>query len=181
MSSGVFNFAAHQAEIQSLLKGKFRQYQAIGIALDTAGIVKTTGGDQGWMETEGNGLLVLSSYANKDRTILTSFPGVPIYVQFNHPDNEFLPIGIPDSTQTTVQPWPSAYALTIGRMKFLVPASSVNANKVIYLLVVKGLSTSGAAALSAAAAIGTYTGPVQQAAPTAPNPWQSGTGMKGGG
>lgn len=173
--SGVFDSVAHQQEIQLLIKGRLKQFEVVAVPLDTAGIVKNTGGDQGQMEVEGSGLVVLSSYVNKDRTVFSSFVGTPVYVRFNHPEAPFVPIGIPDSTQATVQPWPSSYGLTIGRVWFFVPTTSVNANKVIYLAVVKGVTISGAAGLSAAGQASTYSSPAQNSAQ--PNPW--GSGLKG--
>lgn len=167
--NGVFNHMAHAAELEQLFSGRFKQFQIIPVPLDNQGIVKIGGGDQGSFEIDGTGVLVLGSYVTRDLNVLSSKVGVPIYLRFNHTDNPFLPIGLPDSTQTTVQPFPSSMALTIGKLWAFVPAASINAGQVIYLLLVKGVSISGAASLSAAAGIATYSTPTQA------NPWAPAT------
>lgn len=173
--TGVFNHQAHAEEISLLLSGHYKQFTIIPVPLDNSGIVKIGGTDQGCYDAEACGVMALSSFVTKDRTIVTSQIGAPIYVCFNHPENPFLPIGIAATGGANAQ-YPCSYSLTIGKMWFYVPAASVSTGSIVYLLLVKGVSIESSGG-QLAGVVSTYVPPsVGSGSPylNPSNPWTQG-------
>ncbi|HEY1939479.1 MAG TPA: hypothetical protein VGJ33_16235 [Candidatus Angelobacter sp.] len=133
---GVFNGPQHQEEVEMLLRGEIKQFQVLPIALDTVGLYTTGANAQGAFELEGNTLVCLNQWLDKEYNSLVSLTGnlANVFVRFNHVDAPWMPIGNPTSAVSRVT---CSYTLTIGRFWLYVAVPSAG-NK-IFLMLTRGV------------------------------------------
>jgi len=120
---GVFNADAHQEEVQMLMRGDIKQFHLLKIPLDNVGLVKAVGNDQGMVEVEGNSVVVLPYWLDKEFNLQTSqiSANPQLYLKFNHPDAPWLPIAIPSGASALS---PCSYTLTFGRFWIYNPTAA---------------------------------------------------------
>lgn len=142
-----------------LMRGEIKQFQMLPIPLDNAGLVKAGGNQQGMYEMEGNSLIAMTIFLDKEFNQLVSVAGAQanLYVRFNHVDAPWLPIGIPLSATSRV---PTSYTLTIGR--FWLYNVNPAAGQFIYLMLTRGVCMYSSGNLGPAI-LGAYQTPTWQA------------------
>jgi hypothetical protein len=136
---GVFSHRLHEAEIEQLRRGDFRQVQLVTIDLSAAGFPQT-GGARGLFEVECNGILLLARVLDVDgiNELVSSVAATSrIYIRINHPQAPWLPFSLIAGSLDL-----SSIAGTIFRFWIRIPQATAAAK--LYIAILKGLSAGSA-------------------------------------
>jgi hypothetical protein len=136
---GVFSHRLHEAELEQIRRGDFRQVQLLTIDLSAAGFPQN-GGARGLFEVECNGLLLLARTMDVDglTELVSSVAATSrIYVRINHPQAPWLPFSLIAGSLDL-----SSVAGTIFRFWIRIPQATAAAK--FYIAVLKGISIGSA-------------------------------------
>jgi hypothetical protein len=163
---GVFSHRLHEAELEQIRRGDYRQVQLLALDISQAGYAGG-GGARGLQEIECNGILLLSRTMDIDakNELVSSVAATSrIYIRVNHPQAPWLPFSLIAGSLDL-----SSITGTIFRFWIRIPQAT--AGGVLYIAILKGISAGSA---------GTCQGP-SIAGYGAPGQTDTGSGGGGGG
>jgi hypothetical protein len=136
---GVFSHRLHEAELEQIRRGDFRQVQLLTIDLSAAGFPQN-GAARGLFEVECNGILLLARTMDVDglNELVSSVAATSrIYIRINHPQAPWLPFSLIAGSLDL-----SSVAGTIFRFWIRIPQATAAAK--LYIAVLKGISVGSA-------------------------------------